>query len=82
MPVKMGPWFLCLKKGDFNEHFNIFVFFFFNFMSKPRVAPFLNNPPFIPALLFLEKIFHPHSYCQIRGSQFTPCKREQGLNYI
>ena len=28
--------------------------------------------PFRPALPFLQKIFHPNPYCQIRGSQFPP----------
>ena len=41
--------------------------FYKNFMLKQRTIS-----PFRPALPFLEKIFHPNPYCQIRGSQFPP----------
>ena len=52
------------KKGNLKfENFkklqsivNIFVFFI-TFMSNQSIS------------LFLEKFFHPHPYCQIRGSQ-------------
>ena len=36
---------------------NIFVFFIK--ILCQRITPFLNNPPFSPTSLFLEKIFHP-----------------------
>ena len=52
----------------------VFVFFYKKFMSKQRIPPFYTIPPFSPTLPFLEKIFHPHPYCQIRGSQ-SPLKR-------
>ena len=27
------------------------------------------NPPFSPTTLFLENVFRPHPYCQIRGTE-------------
>ena len=33
---------------------------------------FLNNSSFSPTPPFLGKVFHPHPYCQIRGSQSPP----------
>ena len=43
---------------------------------KPKSPPFLSPPPpFSLILLFLEKIFLPHSYCQIRGTQSPIYKR-------
>ena len=36
--------------------------------------------PFRPALPFLEKIFHPNPYCQIRGSQFPPTPQPPFIN--
>ena len=41
---------------------NIFFFFIKN----------SNNPTFSPTSPFLEKIFDPHPYCQIRGTQPLP----------
>ena len=42
---------------------NIFVLFIkISCQSK-------ESPPFGPTPPFLEKIFHPHPYCQIRGTQ-------------
>ena len=38
-------------------------------------SPFLNNTHFRSTPPFLRKIFHPHPYCQIRGSQFPLYKR-------
>ena len=38
-------------------------------MSKQRMTLFLNDLPFSPTPLFLEEIFNPHPYCQIRESQ-------------
>ena len=49
---------------------NIFVFFI-KTRIKGKSSPFLNNLPFSPTP-FLEKIFYPHSYCQIRGSCSPP----------
>ena len=40
--------------------------FYENFMAKQTSPSFLNNPLFSPTPPFLEKIFHPHPYCQIR----------------
>ena len=52
-----------------------------NFLSKQRILPFLSNPPpnlhpppFSRTAPFLEKIFYPHTYCQIRGTQSPLCK--------
>ena len=42
------------------------------------------SPPFNSTPLFLEKILHPHFYCQIRGSQphpFVKRGRKEGSNY-
>ena len=47
-------------------------------------SPFLNNTHFRSTPPFLRKIFHPHPYCQIRGSQFPLYKRRGeggGSNY-
>ena len=49
---------------------NVFVFFI-NVKVNQGIPPFLGNSHFSSTLLFLEKIFHCHFYCQIRGSQ-TP----------
>ena len=51
-----------------------------NFMSKQRI-PFLNNLPFNPTPPILEKIFHPHPYCQIRGSQ-SSLYNKGSSNYV
>ena len=47
-------------------------------MLKQRIPPFLNNLPLLlqlpPTPSFPEKIFNPHPYCKIRGSQSPRCK--------
>ena len=57
---------------------NIFVFFIkISYQSKE--SPLSKQSPFSPTPPFLEKIFHPHPYCQIRGSQYLLYKG--GLNH-
>ena len=51
------------------KHCKYFCLFYKNLMSKQRIPPFQTIPLFGPTLPFLEKIFHPHPYCQIKGSQ-------------
>ena len=58
------------------NHCKFFCLLYKNFMSKQRISPFLDNPPFSPTPPFLEKIFHPHPNCQIRGIRFPLCKVE------
>ena len=48
---------LRIKKKT-GKHCKYICLFYENFMSKQRIPPFLNNPPFSPTLPFLEKIFH------------------------
>ena len=43
--------------------------FYLIFISNQRILPFLDNPPYSQTPPFPEKIFHPHPYCQIRGTQ-------------
>ena len=43
---------------------NVFVFFI-NVKVNQGIPPFLGNSHFSSTLLFLEKIFHCHFYCQI-----------------
>ena len=45
---------------------HIFVFFSHKFHVKAK------NRLLSPTAPFLEKIVHPHPYCQIRGSQSPP----------
>ena len=55
---------------------NNLIFFIKMSNVKPKSPPFLSPPPpFSLILLFLEKIFLPHSYCQIRGTQSPIYKR-------
>ena len=54
------------------KHSRCLCLFQKNFMSKQRIPPFLNFPPFSPTLHFLEKIFHPRPYYQTWGSQSYP----------
>ena len=51
------------------KHCKYFCLLYKNFKSKQKISPFLNNPTFSSTPPFLEKIFHPHTYCQIRGTQ-------------
>ena len=53
--------------------------FFIEFMSKQRNPLSKQSLPFSPTPPFLEKIFHCHPYCQIRGSQFPLYKGEGGF---
>ena len=52
---------------------NIFAFFRKKKSCQSKESPLSEQSllseqsPFSPAPLFLEKIFHPHSYCQIRS---------------
>ena len=64
-----------MKKKTGN-HCKFFCLLYKNFTSKQRISPFLDNPPFSPTPPFLEKIFHPHPNCQIRGIRFPLCKVE------
>ena len=57
------------------------------FLSKD--LPVLSNLPFSPTPFSLEKIFHPHPYCQIKVAQATPPPLfflggggGEGLNYL
>ena len=60
------------------------------FLSKD--LPVLSNLPFSPTPFSLEKIFHPHPYCQIKVAQSTPPPPApgfffwggggEGLNYL
>ena len=57
------------------------------FLSKD--LPVLSNLPFSPTPFSLEKIFHPHPYCQIKVAQSTPppgvfffLGGGEGLNYL
>ena len=52
------------------KHCKIFSLLYKTFMSKQRIFPLSRKSlPLIPTPHFLEKIFHPHPYCQIRGTQ-------------
>ena len=70
---KWGTNFIFQKNNVRNfkklQSIKYFCLFWKYFMSKQRILPFLNNPPFCPTPTYLEKIFHPHPDCQIRGSQ-------------
>ena len=59
---------------------NIFVFST-KISCQSKNPPFLNNSPLSPTPPFLEKIFHSHHYCQIRGTQSPLCERWSGSNY-
>ena len=50
---------------------NIFIFFI-KISCKAKNPPFLDNTPLSPTPPFLQKIFDPHSYCQIRGTKSLP----------
>ena len=65
-----------IEKKKTGNHCKFFCLLYKNFMSKQRISPFLDNPPFSPTPPFLEKIFHPHPNCQIRGIRFPLCKVE------
>ena len=51
------------KKKKTVKHYKYFCLHYKSFMSSKESLPFLTIAP------FLEKIFHPHPYCQIRGTQ-------------
>ena len=63
-----------LNKTEFKKtgkHCKYFCLLHKNLMSKQRIL--LNNLPLlVQPPPFVEKIFHSHSYCQIRGSQSPP----------
>ena len=56
----------------------IFVFFIKSYVKAKNLS-FLNNPPCSP--ISLEKIFHPHPYCQLRGSHPPPFIKGRSSNY-
>ena len=58
------------------KHYNFFCLLYKNFMSKQRIPP--NNSPFTPTPLFLEKIFYPSPFFQIRGTQSPRWKEGEG----
>ena len=59
---------------------NIFVFFI-EISSESKESPLSRQfSLFSSTRLFLEKIFHPHSYCLIRGTQ-SPLYKGWGSNY-
>ena len=61
---------LCSKKKKKLQIIvNIFVFFI-KISCQSKESPLSKQSPFSPTPPFLEKIFHPHPYCQIRGSQY------------
>lgn len=52
------------------------LIFFIKISCQTKESPLSKPPPsFSLILLFLEKIFLPHSYCQIRGTQSPIYKR-------
>ena len=90
LQVKSWHWF-CILQNSFWEfrktgkHCKYFCILKISCQSKES-RPFLDNPTFIPTPPFLEKILHPHPYCQIRGTQSPFIKRAGwgggGLNYV
>ena len=75
-----GAPILHFKKNDFKtgKHFNVFVIFIKIScqITKIYMSTLLSKQyPFSPTHPFPEGIFHPHPYCQIRGSQSLFCKR-------
>ena len=50
---------------------NIFVFFI-KISCQNKKSSLSKPSPFKPTPPFLEKMFHPHSYCQVRGTQSPP----------
>ena len=61
---------LISKFKKIGKHCKIFCLLYKTFMSKQRISPLSRQSlPLIPTLPFLEKIFHPHPYCQITGTQ-------------
>ena len=54
---------------------NIFVFFIKISRQNKESPPFLNNHSFSTRNPpFLKRVFQPHPYCQIRGSQSPLCQ--------
>ena len=49
--------------------FNIFVFIKISCQSE-------EFPPLVQLFLFLEKIFHSHPHCKVRGDQTSPLQVE------
>ena len=79
LPVKIGTDFVFQKNNFKNLNklqsiVNIFVFFIWKRIKESNPT-FLNNTHFSSTPPFLGKTFHPHPYCQIRGSQFPLYKR-------
>ena len=75
LQVKLGHWFYISQNWSWElkktgKHCKYFYLLYKNFMSKQSIPPLSKQPPaFSPTPPFLEKKFHPHTYCQKRGTQ-------------
>ena len=71
----------CLCKWNWGTDFIFLLFIKISCQSK-EFSALSKQPSFSLTPPFLEKIFHPHLYCQIRGTQSLLYKGGEGSNYV